>query len=54
MIHVVLGVAVITGELVGRGRTSDMYAYDPDSVVKIPHVDVPASQLRRDHAKRSI
>ena len=29
------------GELVGRGRTSDVFAYGSDSVVKIPHDDVP-------------
>lgn len=31
------------GELVGRGRTSDVFAYGTDSVVKIPHDDVPSS-----------
>ena len=29
------------GELVGRGRTSDVYAYGRDSVLKVPHIDVP-------------
>lgn len=29
------------GELVGRGRTSDVYAYGTDSVVKVAHDDVP-------------
>ena len=28
--------------LVGRGRTSDVYAYGADSVIKVPHADVPA------------
>jgi len=30
------------GELVGRGRTSDVYEYGADSVIKLPHDDVPA------------
>lgn len=29
------------GELVGSGRTSDVYAYGSDSVIKIPHFTVP-------------
>jgi len=29
------------GELVGRGRTSDVYAYGADSVIKVAHDDVP-------------
>lgn len=29
------------GELVGRGRTSDVYAYGSDSVIKVAHDDVP-------------
>jgi aminoglycoside phosphotransferase (APT) family kinase protein len=29
------------GELVGRGRTSDVYEYGPGSVIKLPHDDVP-------------
>lgn len=29
------------GDLVGRGRTSDVYAYGSDSVVKIAHDEVP-------------
>ena len=37
-----LGVDTRLGELVGRGRTSDVYAYGEDSVVKVPHHDVPA------------
>jgi len=31
------------GELVGRGRTSDVYAFGAGSVVKVPHADVPRS-----------
>ena len=34
------------GELVGRGRTSDVYAFGSDSVVKVPHPDVPADWTR--------
>jgi len=30
------------GELVGRGRTSNVYEYGSDSVIKVPHDDVPA------------
>ena len=30
------------GELVGRGRTSNVYAYGTDSVLKVPHAGVPA------------
>lgn len=30
------------GERVGVGRTSDVYAYGTDAVVKVPHPDVPA------------
>jgi len=30
------------GELVGRGRTSDVYAYGTGSVIKVPHPNVPA------------
>lgn len=29
------------GDLVGLGRTSDVYAYGADAVVKVPHPDVP-------------
>lgn len=40
---VVLALFVMNGigELVGRGRTSDVYAYGPGSVVKVAHDDVP-------------
>jgi len=31
------------GELVGRGRTSNVHAYGSDSVIKVPHSEVPAS-----------
>jgi len=30
------------GELVGIGRTSDVYAYGHDAVVKVPHAEVPS------------
>jgi len=33
---------ITLGELVGNGRTSDVYAYGHDSVVKVPHDTVPA------------
>lgn len=29
------------GELVGRGRTSDVFAFGVDSVIKVPHAEVP-------------
>jgi len=36
------GVSMQVGELVGRGRTSDVYAFGADSVIKMPHDDVAA------------
>lgn len=38
--------AVKIGELVGRGRTSDVYAYGAGSVIKVPHETIPDDWLR--------
>ena len=46
------------GELVGRGRTSDVYAYGPGAVIKISHNDVPDDwpgfEARQTNAVRAI
>lgn len=38
------------GELVGQGRTSHVYAYGTDSVIKVPHADVPTDWSRFEAA----
>ena len=46
------------GELVGRGRTSDVYAYGSGAVIKVSHRDVPddwpAFEARQTEAVRAI
>lgn len=36
------------GELVGRGRTSDVYAYGVGAVIKVPHDGVPDRWIERE------